>query len=290
MGETTRAVAVYCGSSIGTQKAYQLAALCMSDRHKNWTRTLINHQNLALGQALAAFKSPLIYGGGSKGIMGIVSGAVLDNGGDVTGVIPAAMLAAGGEGDKGNGGIKSPAVDVVLNEHGREKVQSSMYAQLETLLRMNIYLISVTAQVIVGSMHERKVEMASRARGFVGLPGGYGTFEEVLEAITWTQLNIHTKPVVVLNVLNFYEPLRALVRQGVSEGFIEPQNEQLVVFVDGPSMGSAEETEWKAAQESFDWGTAAIEALDRWADDTRGIKKKFTWDWSKSVSDPMKAV
>ena len=95
---------------------------------------------------------------------------------------------------------------------------------------------------------------------------------------------------VVLNVLNFYEPLRALVRQGASEGFIEPQNEQLVVFVDGPSIGSTEETEWKAAQESFDWGTAAIEALDRWADDIRGIKKKYTWDWSKGVSDPMTAV
>ena len=55
--------------------------------------------------------------------MGIVSGAVLDNGGDVTGVVPAAMLADGGEGDKGDGGIKSPAVNVVLNEHGREKVR-----------------------------------------------------------------------------------------------------------------------------------------------------------------------
>lgn len=96
--------------------------------------------------------------------------------------------------------------------------------------------------------------------------------------------------VVVLNVLNFYEPLRALVRQAVSEGFVEPQNELLVVFVDGPSLGSAEKTQWIASQESFDWGEAAIEALDKWADDVQGIKKKYTWDWSKGTGDPMKAV
>lgn len=95
---------------------------------------------------------------------------------------------------------------------------------------------------------------------------------------------------MVLNVLSFYEPLRALVRQAVSEGFVEPENERLVVFVDGPSIGFSEQTEWVASQESFDWGGAAIEALDRWADDVRGIKKKYTWDWSKGTNDSTKAI
>jgi len=78
------AVAVYCASSIGSQKAYQLAAL-------------------SLGKTLASSSRPLVYGGGSKGIMGIISGAVLEGGGEVTGVVPWAMIKAGGEGDKGVG-------------------------------------------------------------------------------------------------------------------------------------------------------------------------------------------
>jgi len=73
---------------------------------------------LALGRALAADGRPLIYGGGSKGIMGIVSGAVLKKEGDVIGVIPRAMVAAGGEKDK----VNDKDVYVHLNEVGREKV------------------------------------------------------------------------------------------------------------------------------------------------------------------------
>jgi len=71
----------------------------------------------AVGRALAAANRPLVYGGGSKGIMGVVSGAVLEGGGKVTGVIPHAMVAAGGEDEK----VKNPS-KVYLNEKGREKV------------------------------------------------------------------------------------------------------------------------------------------------------------------------
>jgi predicted Rossmann-fold nucleotide-binding protein len=72
-----------------------------------------------VGRALAAAKRPLVYGGGSKGIMGVVSGAVLDHGGDVTGVVPFAMI---GEGNKANETPQAHPVAYVLDEKGREKV------------------------------------------------------------------------------------------------------------------------------------------------------------------------
>lgn len=83
---------------------------------------------LALGKALAASSRGLVYGGGSKGIMGLVSGAVLEGGGDVTGVVPVAMVAAGGEGNtSGAGGSsKEDKVNVILNEKGREKVRTEI--------------------------------------------------------------------------------------------------------------------------------------------------------------------
>jgi len=126
--------------------------------------------------------------------------------------------------------------------------------------------------IIVDSMHERKVEMAKRVGAFVGLPGGFGTFEEILEVITWTQLNIHNKPVILLNVLSFYNPLRELIRNGIREGFIKPQNEQLCVFVDGPADHKD--------HESFDWGQAAVDAIDTWQYDQI---QTYPFHWTKDV-------
>ncbi|KAH7927056.1 hypothetical protein BV22DRAFT_1127646 [Leucogyrophana mollusca] len=211
------AVAVYCAASLGKVKAFQLAAL-------------------SLGHALAAARRPLVYGGGNTGIMGVISGSVIDSGGKATGIIPYAIYAAGGEKDKGDGTVKSATVAEALNEKRRGEVE--------------------TASIVVNSMHERKVEMAKRVGGFVGLPGGFGTFEEILEVVTWNQLNIHNKPVVLLNVLSYWDPLRDLIRNGIREGFIQPQNERLVVFVDGPAD--------HAQHETFDWGQAAINALNSW--------------------------
>lgn len=74
---------------------------------------------IALGKALVAAKRPLVYGGGSNGIMGIVSGAVLSEGGDAVGVIPHAMLAKG-EGERGE---SSPSVFIKLKEEGRERME-----------------------------------------------------------------------------------------------------------------------------------------------------------------------
>lgn len=93
--------------------------------------------------------------------------------------------------------------------------------------------------------------------------------------------------VVVLNVLSFYEPLRALIQQAIAEGFIETQNARLVVFVDGPPPSSSDGTQWVSLQESFDWGKAALEALDTWADGMQGVKRKYTFDWNKGADSEL---
>ncbi|KAB1224829.1 putative cytokinin riboside 5'-monophosphate phosphoribohydrolase LOG4 [Morella rubra] len=75
--------------------------------------------------------------------------------------------------------------------------------------------------ITVTDMHQRKAEMAKHADAFIALPGGYGTMEELLEMISWSQLGIHDKPVGLLNVDGYYNSLLALFDKGVEEGFIE---------------------------------------------------------------------
>ncbi|KAJ8522680.1 hypothetical protein ONZ45_g778 [Pleurotus djamor] len=222
-------VAVYCASSTGRKDEYRLAAI-------------------SVGHALAAANRPLVYGGGSKGIMGIVSGAVLEKGGKVTGIVPYPMLAAGGEADK----TASPS-KIRLDEKGREKVET----------------------IVVDTMHERKVEMAKRSCAFIGLPGGFGTFEEVLEVTTWTQLSIHNKPVILINVLSYWEPLRALIQNGIQEGFINPAGANLIVFVDGPSADA-----FPDEHKNYDWGKAALKAIENWSREPGNSP----YDWTATKS------
>ncbi|XP_057776198.1 cytokinin riboside 5'-monophosphate phosphoribohydrolase LOG8 isoform X2 [Salvia miltiorrhiza] len=82
---------------------------------------------------------------------------------------------------------------------------------------------------IVSDMHERKADMAREAEAFIALPGGYGTMEELLEMITWAQLGIHKKPVGLLNVDGYYDPLLTLFDKGVEEGFIKPAARHIVL-------------------------------------------------------------
>ncbi len=84
---------------------------------------------------------------------------------------------------------------------------------------------------IVDSMHTRKAMMADLADAFIALPGGFGTFEELFEAITWTQLGVHRKPCGLLNVAGFYSPLAAFIDQAVTDGFINPIH-RLPIIVD----------------------------------------------------------
>ena len=81
---------------------------------------------------------------------------------------------------------------------------------------------------IVGTMHERKALMAELSDGFLALPGGLGTFEELCEALTWSQLGIHAKPCGALNVCGFFDHLAALLDHAVQQGFVSEANRNLL--------------------------------------------------------------
>jgi uncharacterized protein (TIGR00730 family) len=93
----------------------------------------------------------------------------------------------------------------------------------------------LTALHVVDTMHQRKAMMADLSDGFVALPGGFGTFEEFCEVLTWSQLGFHPKPCGLLNVHRYYDPLLALFNQGVTEGFIRPQHRALVLEETAPA-------------------------------------------------------
>jgi hypothetical protein len=83
---------------------------------------------------------------------------------------------------------------------------------------------------VVGSMHERKAQMAGLSDAFIALPGGYGTFEEFCEVLTWTQLGLQRKPCGILNVEGYYDHLLALFDHAVAEGFLKPVHRRMVVY------------------------------------------------------------
>ncbi|QDU41313.1 LOG family protein YvdD [Maioricimonas rarisocia] len=167
---------VFCGSSHGTRPEYQQA-----------TR--------AFGQMMAREGLRLVYGGGDVGLMGVLADAVMEAGGEVTGVIPDALMAR------------------EVGHHG------------------------ITDLRVVGSMHERKALMADLADGFVALPGGLGTFEELCEILTWAQLGIHTKPVGLLDIAGYYDHFAALLDHATAEGFVrEAHRDLLLVETEGEAL------------------------------------------------------
>lgn len=152
-------ICVFCGASSGEHDAYQQLAS-------------------QLGATIAKQGRRLIYGGGDKGLMGIIANAVLQNGGEVIGVIPERLVKA------------------------------------ETAHR------GITQLEIVDDMHQRKARMTELADGFVAMPGGTGTLEEIFEVWTGAQIGYHQKPVALFNILNFWQPLQTFLEQAVKAGFI----------------------------------------------------------------------
>nr|XP_027080138.1 cytokinin riboside 5'-monophosphate phosphoribohydrolase LOG8-like isoform X2 [Coffea arabica] len=161
-------ICVYCGSNPGHRKVFSDAAV-------------------ELGNELVRRKIDLVYGGGSVGLMGLISQRVYDGGCHVLGVIPKALV----------------PIEISGETVGDVRIASNM--------------------------HERKAEMARHADAFIALPGGYGTMEETLEMITWSQLGIHKKPVGLINVDGYYNSLLALFDNGVEEGFIKPGARHIVL-------------------------------------------------------------
>lgn len=165
-------ICVFCGACSGRRNVYQDAAI-------------------DLGKEMVKRNIDLVYGGGSVGLMGLISKEVYDGGRHVLGVIP------------------------------------------RTLMPSEITGQTVGEVKAVADMHQRKAEMARQADAFIALPGGYGTLEELMEMITWSQLGIHDKPVGLLNVDGYYNCLLALIDNAVLEGFIKPAARH--IFVAAPS-------------------------------------------------------
>ncbi len=92
----------------------------------------------------------------------------------------------------------------------------------------------ITELITVKNMHQRKEVMSSLADGFIALPGGFGTFEELLEAITWSQLKIHNKPIGILNVEGYYGFLAAFIGKAIDAGFINARHHDLYCIESSP--------------------------------------------------------
>jgi uncharacterized protein (TIGR00730 family) len=87
----------------------------------------------------------------------------------------------------------------------------------------------------VASMHERKAQMADLADAFIALPGGYGTFDELFEIVTWAQIGLHDKPIGLLDVDGYFAPLLALIRHAAAAGFIPPDHTHLLLHATDPA-------------------------------------------------------
>lgn len=131
-------------------------------------------------------------GAGNIGLMGAVADACLAAGGTVIGIIPEALM-------------------------GKEVAGRAVDHRALTRIE------------VVDSMHTRKARMAELSDGFIALPGGFGTFEEFCEILTWGQLGFHQKPMGLLNVNGFYDPLLAMFDRAVTDGFLRPQNRAMAL-------------------------------------------------------------
>lgn len=163
-----RRLCVFCGSSFGARPEYGAAAQ-------------------TVGRLLADRRIGLVYGGANVGLMGILADSCLASGGEVTGVIPQAL------------------VDREIAHRGLTELHT------------------------VSTMHERKALMADLADGFLALPGGYGTWDEFCEALTWSQLGLQRKACALLNIQGYYDPLLALADRGVDEGFLRPAHRAMLL-------------------------------------------------------------
>lgn len=177
-------IGVFCGSSPGAQEDYT-----------NVTRQL--------GKEIARRNLGLVYGGGSVGLMGELAASALAAGGEVTGVIP------------------------------------------EALLNLEIVYGNLTELKVVASMHERKAVMENISDGFIALPGGYGTIEEIFEVLTWAQLQIHSKPCGFLNIGGYFNFLLQFLDHIAQERFIGCEHRQMIIVAENPGILLDKFTQYK---------------------------------------------
>ncbi len=145
-----------------------------------------------VGRTLAQRGIGVVYGGGRLGLMGAVAKGALSAGGEVIGVIPEALSGKSGKGGE------------VANH-------------------------DCTELHIVAGMHERKLAFTNLSDGFLTIPGGVGTMDELWEAVSWAQLGYHAKPVGLLNAFGFYDGLLAFNRHMAETGFIRPAHQGIII-------------------------------------------------------------
>jgi uncharacterized protein (TIGR00730 family) len=129
----------------------------------------------------------------------------------------------------GNCGLMGVLADEVLKNGGR--VTGVMP---EGLMGKELAHLQLTKLHVVTDMHKRKALMSSLADGFIALPGGFGTFEELFEVITWGQLGLQQKPIGLVNVEGFFDPVLELMDHAIREGFVRPEQRQLLVSSPSP--------------------------------------------------------
>jgi uncharacterized protein (TIGR00730 family) len=145
-----------------------------------------------MGETLARRGLTLVYGGGKTGLMGALADSVLENGGQVLGVITESM--------------NTPA-----------------------LVHKGLTRLEVTATI-----HQRKARMYALAEGYIALPGGYGTLDELFETLTWAQIGEHQKPVGILNVDGYYDLLLEMLDRAVAEKLLFPEHRAALLCASEP--------------------------------------------------------
>lgn len=129
----------------------------------------------------------------------------------------------------GNVGLMGVIADEVLRLGG--EVSGVIPRQL---VERELAHAGLTRLFVVKDMHERKAMMSELSDGFIALPGGMGTLEELFEMLTWSQLGIHAKPVGALNVNGFYDGLVNFIAHQHEQGFVRPQHAGLLLVEDQP--------------------------------------------------------
>jgi uncharacterized protein (TIGR00730 family) len=129
----------------------------------------------------------------------------------------------------GRVGLMGVIADAVLGAGGE-----AVGVMPKALLDKEIGHQSLTELRVVGTMHKRKALMSELSDAFVALPGGYGTFEETLEALTWSQLGLQDKPCGFLDVAGFYEPLASFFDHAAGEGFVRAEHRALALREEDP--------------------------------------------------------
>jgi uncharacterized protein (TIGR00730 family) len=100
----------------------------------------------------------------------------------------------------------------------------------ESLVAKEVAHDNLTEMHIVGGMQERKAMMADLSDAFIALPGAYGTFDEIFEVLTWNQLGIIHKPIGILNIGGYFDPLISMLDHAVQEKFLRPEHRQILVI------------------------------------------------------------